>query len=128
MGLSWITVLKAVPWTEVVRNAPAVAEGARKLWESARKKAPPPAPPEPAAAPAPAGAEEDPLAPRVAALQAQNDELRRQMAESGELINALASQNTELIRRVDALQKRQRQLALALAVLALIIIGVAARL
>ena len=33
MGLSWITVLKAVPWTEVVRNAPAVAEGARKLWE-----------------------------------------------------------------------------------------------
>ena len=38
MGISWMTVLAAVPWTEVIKNAPKVAEGARKLWSSAGRK------------------------------------------------------------------------------------------
>lgn len=126
MGLSWITVLKAVPWSDVVRNAPAIADGARKLWENARKKTPPAPEAVPATDDSSGGA--DPLASQLGQLQAQSDALQQQMAQSGALINALATQNTELVRRVELLQKRQRQLGVALALLAvaLLLLGVRA--
>ena len=41
MGISWLSVLQAVPWTEVISNAPKVAEGARKLWKSAGNRGAP---------------------------------------------------------------------------------------
>ena len=34
MAIGWLTILKSVPWTEVIKNAPKVAEGARKLWNA----------------------------------------------------------------------------------------------
>ena len=34
MAISWLSVLQAVPWSDVISNAPKVAEGARKLWKS----------------------------------------------------------------------------------------------
>src|SRR5262245_33393504 len=36
-----LTVLQNVPWSDVIKNAPKVADGARKLWQSVGKKAPP---------------------------------------------------------------------------------------
>ena len=38
MPIGWLAILKNVPWTEVIRNAPAVAEGAKKLWKTVGKK------------------------------------------------------------------------------------------
>ena len=43
MPIGWLSVLKAVPWTEVITNAPKVADGAKKLWNSVGKKVPQPA-------------------------------------------------------------------------------------
>lgn len=34
MAIGWLTILKSVPWAEVISNAPKVAEGARKLWNA----------------------------------------------------------------------------------------------
>ena len=31
MAIAWLTVLKMVPWGEVINNAPKVADGAKKL-------------------------------------------------------------------------------------------------
>lgn len=109
MAISWMTVLAAVPWTEVIKNAPKVAEGARKLWSSAGRK----------------GAQEDgslqaarsasdPRA-RIAALEASMDELSGQLHASAELIKALAEQNAQLIQRIET--NRRRMLALSIAVL-----------
>ncbi|MDP3225514.1 MAG: hypothetical protein Q8M96_20455, partial [Rubrivivax sp.] len=39
MAIGWMTVLKLVPWGDVIKNAPAVAEGARKLWDSRKTPA-----------------------------------------------------------------------------------------
>ncbi len=38
MAIGWMTVLNLVPWGEVIKNAPAVADGAKKLWDSVGNK------------------------------------------------------------------------------------------
>jgi hypothetical protein len=106
MAIGWMTVLKLVPWGEVIKNAPVVADGAKKLWDSVGRK---PAPPRsPAARPAAAGGAVAVVPNAAAALQAQLAEteaavaqLQAQMQASSELIKALAEQNAELVRRVE---------------------------
>ena len=38
MAIPWLTVLQAVPWGDVIRNAPKVADGAKKLLERTRPR------------------------------------------------------------------------------------------
>jgi len=38
MAIGWLTVLKMVPWGDVIENAPKVATGAKKLWQNVGKK------------------------------------------------------------------------------------------
>ena len=37
--MAWVSLLAKVPWTEVLKNAPAVAEAARKFWNKTRTPA-----------------------------------------------------------------------------------------
>ena len=41
MAIGWLAVLKMVPWSDVIENAPKVASGAKKLWNSVGKKSAP---------------------------------------------------------------------------------------
>jgi len=98
MALSWLSVLKAVPWTEVISNAPKVAEGARKLWKSVGTQ----------------------LLNRTRHLERTVEDLHQQLQQSTELIKTLAEQNTQLVERVEMNRVRaQRTLVLAAAALAL---------
>ncbi|MEQ6342520.1 MAG: hypothetical protein M3A44_12960 [Gammaproteobacteria bacterium] len=104
MAIGWLLLLKTVPWADVISNAPAVADGAKKLWNTVARKTPP----------AHVSAEETPtnLSPeaeaiaqvqaRIASIETTASELHNQMLASSELIKALADQNTELIKRVEA--------------------------
>ena len=38
MPIPWLTVLQSVPWSDVISNAPKVAGGAKKLWDSVARK------------------------------------------------------------------------------------------
>ena len=114
MAMAWLTVLKMVPWGEVIENAPKVAQGAKKLWSTVGKKTPLATPP------GHAGAEPDEadgalasLRAQVAQLQVASAELHQQMLESSALIQSLAEQNTQLIQRVEVNRKRLWWLALA---------------
>lgn len=113
MAIGWLTVLQSVPWAEVVRNAPKVAVGAKKLWNTVGKKPPPDA--HPAANAAPAAAPEvqsiSGLAARILDLERDAADLQAQMVASSELIKALAEQNTQLIIRVETLRVRTLWLA-----------------
>lgn len=123
MAIGWLTILKSVPWTEVIRNAPKVAEGARKLWNAVGKQR---AVDEAADAAAPPAASHEPhtleaLEARVAALEAAVSDLHGQMFASSELIKDLAEQNAQLVKRIEANRKRTfwlgaATLALAIAV------------
>jgi len=114
MAIAWLTVLQTVPWTEVIKNAPKVADGAKKLWSKVANQ---PA----AAVPAPTVQADfsresqtvAALAARTAALESTVSDLRKQMLASSELINALAEQNTQLIQRVEIHRKRALLLSIA---------------
>lgn len=122
MAIGWLTVLKMVPWGDVVENAPKVAVGAKKLWNTVGKKSARPA--EPAAPASDTAADASPslaaLQAQVAELQQATAELHQQMLDSTALIQSLAEQNTQLVQRVEL--NRQRVLWLA-AVVALLLLA-----
>lgn len=117
MPIPWLTVLSNVPWTEVIRNAPKVADGARKLWQTLNNRQAPP--PVAAAADADARAVEA-LHGRTEDLEARVADLHAQMLASSELIKALADQNAELIGHVELNRVHLRRLTWAAAVLAVL--------
>ena len=112
MAIGWLTVLKSVPWGEVIANAPKVADGAKKLWSSVGKKSPVT---QPAADSTPSSAV-DPqafaaLQARLATLETAASDLHDQMLASSELIKALADQNALLIKGIEANRIRLRWLS-----------------
>lgn len=123
MAMGWLAVLKMVPWRDVLSNAPAVADGAKKLWKAVGKKS------------TNATARSDSTAPRIMSdsqaimlLQAQVNslealaaDLHSQMLASSELINALAEQNTQLVKRAEVNRVRLLWLAAVTAVLAIVV-------
>jgi len=121
MALGWLAVLQMVPWSDVIKNAPKVADGAKKLWNAVGKKPPPTGPlPDDAASVqlSPEGQAIAALQAQVLALETATRDLHEQMLASSELIKALAEQNTQLIRRAEVNRVRLLLLAGITAVLA----------
>lgn len=121
MPIPWLTVLQAVPWSDVISNAPKVADGAKKLWKTIGKK--------PAASTAAAPTDDPASPPTVSALHARllkteaaQVELHDQMLASSELIKALAEQNTLLIVRAEMMRVRIRRMLVAISVLGMVAI------
>ena len=107
MAIGWLTVLQSVPWSDVVRNAPKVAAGAKKLWDNVANKSA--ANPDVAAdgsglAPGPATLEG--LQQQVLSLQAASANLQQRLIESSDLIGTLAEQNAQLIQGIQVLRRR----------------------
>lgn len=123
--MGWVAVLQMVPWGEVIKNAPKVADGAVKLWNSVSKKNTGDS----------VGREstEVILATDVGALekldhrlqeaQASIADLQAQVLQSAEVIKELASQNAQLVAQIEANRKAVTVLGVvvALAVLGVIV-------
>jgi len=125
MAIPWLVVLQSVPWAQVISNAPKVAEGAKKLWNTVARNA---APADPSTGRAraevnPADATPQGLQARLAALEVTVSDLHAQMLASSELIKALAEQNTQLVTRVEANRVRALRIGVALVVVAVIAIA-----
>ena len=126
MAIGWMTVLKLVPWDDVITNAPKVVEGARKLWKTVARSPAAVPPVEPAIAPEVSTAM--PAAPALAtrselqALAATVSTLHEQMAESSALIEALADQNAQLIRQIESNRVRLGWLMAVVAALAAVLL------
>jgi hypothetical protein len=119
MGIGWLAVLQLVPWTDVVRNAPKVAEGAKKLWSAIARKGPAPG----ATAPSARTPEAQSIGgheARLKVLEAMTAELHEQLLASSELIKALAEQNTQLVARIEANRVRVLWLFVAVAISGLV--------
>ncbi len=119
MAIGWLTILKSVPWAEVIKNAPKVAEGAKKLWNAVGRQR---AADEAAEAGAQPAASHEPhtleaLEARAAVLEKAVSDLHGQMLASSELIKELAEQNAQLVKRIEANRKRTLWLAAATLVL-----------
>ena len=124
MALGWLSVLKFVPWNDVISNAPRLANEAKKLWSTVAKT-PPTAEPSPAKAKPSSSPDSQSLARLQADLElviTEVTDLHKQMLESSQLLKALADQNTQLIRRMEVQRIRTRWLAGIAAVLGVVVV------
>lgn len=103
MSISIFSVLKMVPWGEVISKAPEIADGARKLWKAVAQKpsAFGAASEAPSSEPSAETLSLASLQTQLAAAEAKISDLHIQMLESTELIEALADQNTQLVKRLE---------------------------
>lgn len=120
MGISWLTALKAVPWTEVIEATPVIVKGARKLFKRSSEEAAEQSSELPEGRPQtlPEALE------RLQRLERELAQLSTQQAESAALLQSLAEQNAQLVAAIEALRLRSRLLlalsgGLALGLLAL---------
>lgn len=122
MALGWLALLKAVPWADVAKKAPEVAESARKLWNTIAKKSPKPDLEVRAEHTVFTSNDQeiDWLKERLAATEAAYSDLQGQMLSSAELIKALAEQNTQLISRVELNRKHIIKLTILTIIIGLI--------
>jgi hypothetical protein len=114
MATGLFSVLRLVPWGEVIRNAPKVAEGAKGLWDRVSGRPAPPPPPVDDKVQGQLQAEAHAIAKLRSELQATEtalSELQAQMLAATELINDLADQNAQLVQGVDTLRRRLLWLA-----------------
>lgn len=123
MPIPWLLVLQSVPWTEVIKNAPKVAEGAMNLWRSVGSKnsGKPDSMDQDSATPD----EEMTLAQmqiRIEQAEFATAELHAQMLASSELIKALAEQNAELILRIEINTRRVIGLAILMFLFGLVVL------
>ena len=132
MAAGWWTVLKTVPWSDVISAAPQVATGARRLWDTVNRKS---GAVDPATGLSPEMAvQEDDIIGLLLARAEQSDaeltDLRNQMRSASELIANLADQNTQLIAKVDVQRQKITWLGVTaglsalLAVVALVLVAV----
>ena len=115
MAIGWLTVLKSVPWSDVISNAPVVVDGAKKLWGTVSRQPVRQSPGAPAH-----NSALQPLEGRIGALEATLAEQHAQLVASSELIKALADQNAQLISRIDTHRRVMVWLALATGVAVLV--------
>jgi uncharacterized coiled-coil protein SlyX len=120
MATNWISALKLVPWADVVKNAPFVADSAKKLWKSVAKEeaAPAPAPVETVQALSPEMQALQEIDSRIAFLENKVTTLQQEMVSSAELITALADQNAQLIKTTGELRAKMRLMIGAVGVFA----------
>ena len=121
MAIAWLAVLKSVPWSEVISNAPKVADGAMKLWNTVARK---PSSPEVSDANTQQAdsLESQPLAKleaRAVTLEAAVSDLHGQMLASSELIKELAEQNAHLIQHIETNRLRLLWLSAATVLVAI---------
>ena len=112
MAIGWLKVIQSVPWSDVISNAPKVAEGAKGLWDRVAKKAGIDATSE-TATPTPditPPTELEQLQAELARVSQGQQQLASQLVSATELLNTLAQQNQTLVQRVDRLQGQMRWL------------------
>jgi hypothetical protein len=122
-GLGWLALLQLVPWTDVIKNAPKAADGAKKLWQSVRNKSPMSTQDSPARSLP--GDIQTPLQTRMAMLEQDLVDLQAQMLESAALIQTLAEQNTQLVQRAEATRRRLTVLGVVLLLVVVAVVSLA---
>ncbi|MBK6629598.1 MAG: hypothetical protein IPG33_00395 [Betaproteobacteria bacterium] len=114
MAIGWLTIFKAIPWSDVVAAAPTVVKGARKLVDAVRNRG------GEGEAPAdPAGeAATDPVV-RLQRMEARIEELEGRQQAALALVESMAEQQEKLVSAVEVLRLRSKFLLLLSVMLAL---------
>jgi hypothetical protein len=125
MTLPWLTLIKAVPWADVIEHAPTVVSGAQKLWQRLPGRggaAPTATPTTPAVADAgqSLSAQVAELRASVVAAEQQVAELQGRLSDSNALIRDMAEQQARMLAQIEA-HRRALRWAAGLASVALVV-------
>lgn len=133
MALPWLTLIKAVPWTDVIEHAPSVLSGAQKLWQRLPGRGggtPAPAAP---ATPVVADAGQS-LSAQVTALRAslvaaeqQVAELQARLSDSNVLLRDMAEQQARMVVQIEDNRRALRWAAGVAAVALVLAVGLVAK-
>ncbi len=117
MAIGWLTVFKAIPWSDVVAAAPTVVKGARKLVDAVRKRGDEGKAPDSSAGDAVA----DPAA-HLQKLEARIEALEGRQQAALALVESMAEQQEKLVSAVEVLRLRSKFLLLLCILLALSVV------
>lgn len=123
MAIGWLTVFKAIPWSDVVAAAPTVVKGARKLVDAVRKRG---GEGEASGSPEGEAAALDPAA-RLQLMEARIEELEGRQQAAVNLMESMAEQQEKLVSAVEVLRLRSKFLLLLCLALALGVVLALAR-
>ena len=111
MAIGWIRLIRSVPWEQVVRKAPEIADLAKKLWNTTYNRAPTTeidvsANPNSQTIVNPSSYFTDDqriasLEEKLTVMEATSARQHQQLMESLELITGLAEQNTQLVKTIE---------------------------
>ena len=132
MALPWLTLIKAVPWTDVIEHAPGVLSGAQKLWQrlpgrgGAATASAPATPATPAVADAgqSLSAQVAELRASVVAAEQQVAELQGRLSDSNALIRDMAEQQARMLAQIEAHRRALYGTASVAAVALVVMVGV----
>ena len=123
MAIPLMAVLKAIPWGQVIENAPQLVDGAQKLFSRLKKdKENPPDVIVPD--PSPDEGEGDRLRTLERYVQENRLELQQlhqNLSDTADLLNHLTGQNAKMIDEIDLLRKQTRRLQRMLVVVSIIL-------
>jgi hypothetical protein len=127
MALPWLTLIKAVPWADVIEHAPTVVSGAQKLWQRLPGRggaAPTANPTTPAVADAgqSLSAQVAELRASVVAAEQQVADLQGRLSEGNALIRDMAEQQARMLAQIEAHRLALRW-AVGLAGVALVVVA-----
>lgn len=106
-----LTVLSNIPWKTVIENAPKLAEGTVRLWNTVSKwRKSDPVQNMPPDVSVEFISTEDALQKRLQTLEESVRHLNEQMQTSSELLKSLAEQNSKLVQRVELNRRRVARL------------------
>jgi hypothetical protein len=120
-----LTVLSNIPWGTVVENAPKVAEGATKFWNTVtrRNKSEPLQTDQIDATPKSVSPELALVIAQLKTVEERASRLNEQMQASAALIKELADQNTLLVKRVEINRLNLRRLVITASCAATTLLG-----
>ncbi|AOY02174.1 hypothetical protein BJP62_02890 [Jeongeupia sp. USM3] len=128
MAINWLVALQAIPWGQVIENAPKIIDATKKLFTKAKAAEPPREIVIDAGAPT----DEPARLGRVERLVEENRHelivLHEGLQASTRLIGELAEQNARMVGEIEALRRRGRVQFWFCALLALLLVGVLLRL
>jgi len=129
MALPWLTLIKSVPWGDVIEHAPSVLSGAQKLWQrlpgrgGAAKASAPATPATPAVADAgqSLSAQVAELRTSLVAAEQQVAELQARLSDSNALIRDMAEQQARMLAQMET-HRRALHWTAGIAVVALVVV------
>jgi len=133
MALPWLTLIKAVPWTDVIEHAPSVLSGAQKLWQrlpgrgGSTPTAAAPATPVVADAGQSLSAQVAALRASLVAAEQQVAELQARLSDSNVLLRDMAEQQARMVVQIED-NRRALRWAAGVATVALVLaVGLVAK-